>query len=97
MGMRQTPVVSRSMAGSPRERAAPHRMLSAAEVGGLLTGCSGPPGFESCLFRSPYSYAGEQQNVKWVGGALSAGCSAELLAAGCTALQRTFQLMPCSP
>ena len=44
MGMRQTPVVSRSMAGSPRERAAPHRMLSAAEVGGLLTGCSGPPG-----------------------------------------------------
>ena len=64
MGMRQTPVVSRSMAGSPRERAAPHRMLSAAEVGGLLTGCSGPPGFESCLFRSPYSYAGEQQTVK---------------------------------
>ena len=47
--MRQTPVVSRSMAGSPLAGAAPHRMLSAAEVGGPLTGCSGPPGFVSCL------------------------------------------------
>ena len=75
MGMRQTPVVSRSMAGSPRERAAPHRMLSAAEVGGLLTGCSGPPGFASCLFRSTCLYEGEQQTVKcwWT---LIAGCSA---------------------
>ena len=59
VGMRQTPVVSRSMASSPRERAAPHRMLLAAEVGGLLTGCSGPPGFESCLFRSLYLRKGE--------------------------------------
>lgn len=56
VGMRQTPVVSRSMAGSPRGRAAPHRMLSAAEVGGLLTGCSGPPGFESCLSPGPDIY-----------------------------------------
>ncbi len=49
MGMRQTPVVSRSMASSPLAGAAPHRMLSAAEVGGPPTGCSGPPGFVSCL------------------------------------------------
>lgn len=49
VGMRQTPVVSRSMASSPLAEATPHRMLSAAEVGGPLTGCSGPPGFVSCL------------------------------------------------
>ena len=93
VGMRQTPVVSRSMAGRPRERAAPRRMLSAAEVGGLLTGCSGPPGFESCLFRSLYLHEGERQTVKcqWT---LVAGCLAKLLTAGLIATQHNIQLAP---